>query len=45
VYFVGDPISSTALTIDNWDAAIGPVNRELGVARAAPYSSSVFLSA
>jgi hypothetical protein len=45
VYFVGDPISPTPLAIENWDAAIGLVNRELGLARAVPYSSTVFLSA
>ncbi len=45
VYFVGDPISPTPLTRENWDAAIGSVNRKLGLVHEVPYSSSVFLSA
>jgi len=45
VYFVGDPISPTPLTREDWDAAIGFVNRELGIVHAVPHSSSVFLPA
>ncbi len=43
MYFVGDPISPTPLTRENWNVAIGSVNRELGLVRAVPYSASVFL--
>lgn len=45
VYFIGDRISPTPLTRDDWDAAIGSVNRELGLVREVPYSSAVFLTA
>jgi hypothetical protein len=45
VYFVRDPISPMPLTRENWEAAIGSVNRELGLVHEVPYSSSVFLSA
>ncbi len=45
VYFVGDPISPTPLTRENWNAAIGGVNQELGLVREVPYSAAVFLTA
>ena len=43
VYFVGDPRTPT--TRKDWDAAIGSVNRELGLVREVPYSAAVFLTA
>ena len=43
VYFVGDPRTPT--TREDWDAAIGCVNRELGLVRDVPYSAAVFLTA
>jgi len=45
MYFVGDPISPTPLTREDWDAAIGSVSRELGLVHEVPYSASVFLTA
>ena len=45
VYFVGDSISPTPLTREDWDAAIGSVNRELGLVREVPHSAAVFLTA
>lgn len=45
VYYVGDPISPTLLTRENWEDAIRSVNRELGLVHEVPNSSSVFLSA
>jgi hypothetical protein len=42
VYFVGD--LRTPTTRENWDAAIGGVNRELGLVREVPYSATVFLT-
>jgi hypothetical protein len=45
VYFVGDPISQTPLTREKWHAAIGSVNRELGLVGEVPYSAAVFLTA
>jgi hypothetical protein len=45
VYFVGDPISSTPLTREDWNTAMGNVNQELGLVGEVPYSSSVFLTA
>ena len=45
VYFIGDRISPTPLTREDWDAAIGSVNRELGLVGAVPYSSAIFLTA
>ena len=44
VYFVGDPIMPTT-TREDWEAAIGRVNRELGLVREVPYSAAVFLTA
>lgn len=43
VYFVGDPRTPT--TREEWDAAIGRVNRELGLAHEVPYSAAIFLTA
>jgi hypothetical protein len=43
VYFIGDPRTPT--TQVDWSAAIGCVNGELGLVRAAPYSATVFLTA
>jgi hypothetical protein len=43
VYFVGDPRTPT--TMEDWDAAIGNVKRELGLVREVPYSASVFPTA
>jgi hypothetical protein len=44
VYFVGDlPPRTTAR--EDWNAAIGGVNRELELVREVPYSASVFLAA
>jgi len=43
VYFVGDPRTPT--TREVWDAAIGDVNRELGLVHEVPYSAAVFLAA
>jgi hypothetical protein len=45
VYFVGDTISKTPLTREDWDATIGRVNRELGLVREVPYSGAIFLEA
>jgi hypothetical protein len=45
VYFVGDPISQTPLTRDDWNNAIERVNQELGLGREVPYSAAVFLTA
>jgi hypothetical protein len=42
-YFVDDPRTRT--TREEWNDAIGSVNRELGLACEAPYSASVFLTA
>jgi hypothetical protein len=45
VYFIGDQISPTHLTKENWDTEIASVCRELGVISEVPYSSTVFLPA
>jgi hypothetical protein len=42
VYFVGDPRTPT--TREDWNVAIESVNRELGLVREVPCSSSVFLT-
>ncbi len=43
VYFIGDPRTPT--TQVDWSAAIGCVNKELGLISKAPYSAAVFLTA
>ena len=45
VYFVGDPISPTPLTREDWNDAIKGVNRELGIVGEVPYCGAVFLTA
>ncbi|HET6144275.1 MAG TPA: hypothetical protein VFE02_12275 [Candidatus Acidoferrales bacterium] len=45
LYFVGDPISPMTLTAEDWNVAIGCVNRELCLVSEVPYSIKVVQAA